>query len=297
MRNPQAPAVKPKKKTRRTYGQEIVHRFLKNKGAVIGVIIIAAMLLTAVLCPLFLDYKADIIKNHVSERLQAPSAAHWFGTDAMGRDLFVRVLWGTRISLTIGIAATMVSLLVGVFLGAVAGYYTGSLLETLIMRLTDVLTAIPGILLAMVIVAIFGKGVLQITIACSIMNLSAFIRVTRSAVLSVGGQEFVEASRAIGKTDLGTLFGHVIPNALSPIIVEVTLDIASAILCVSALSYLGIGIPSPAPEWGGMLSDARSCMATHPHMMLPGFFVLLAVLAFNLMGDGLRSALDPKQKR
>lgn len=287
----------PKVKKRRTYGQEIVHRFLKNKGAVVGVFIIVIMLLTAAVCPLFLDYKTDVIKNHVPERLLAPSAEHPFGTDEMGRDLLNRVIWGTRISLTIGIAATFIAMIVGVFLGAIAGYYTGSPAEIILMRITDVMTSIPGILLAMVIVAIFGKGTAQIIAACSIMNLASFIRVTRASVLNVGGRDYVEASRALGKTDLATLFGHVIPNALSPIIVEVTLHIAGAILAVSALSYLGMGIPSPAPEWGGMLSDARTYMTTYPHLMLPGFFVLLSVLAFNLMGDGLRGALDPKQKR
>lgn len=290
-------ATAPAEKKKRTYAQEVMHRFLKNKGAVIGLIVILAMLLTAVICPLFLDYRTDVVKNHIPDRLQKPSAEHWFGTDTMGRDLFNRVVWGTRYSLSIGVAATIVSMVIGVFLGAIAGYYTGSVLEMLLMRLADILTAVPGMLFAMVIVAVFGRSTMNIIIACSIMCIASFLRVTRAAVLSVAGQEYVEASRAIGKTDFGTLFGHVLPNALSPIIVEATLDVAALILMVSGLSYLGLGIPAPAPEWGAMLSDARQYMGTYPHLMLPGFFVLFAVLAFNLMGDGLRSALDPKQKR
>lgn len=284
-------------KKKRTYAQEIMHRFFKNKGAVVGLILIVVMLLTAVLCPLFLDYDTEVIKNHIPERLQKPSAEHWFGTDAMGRDLFNRVIWGTRYSLSIGFTATMVSLVVGVFLGAIAGYYSGSLAEIILMRFADILNSIPGILLAMVIVTVFGKTTTNLIIACSVMNISAFLRVTRASVMAVGGQEYVEASRAIGKTDFGTLFGHVVPNAFSPIIVTATLNIAMTILCVASLSYLGMGIPAPAPEWGVMLSDSKQYMGSHPHLMLPGIFVLLAVLAFNLMGDGLRSALDPKQKR
>lgn len=289
-------AVKKARK-KRTYGQEIVHRFFQNKGAIIGMAIIIIMLLTAILSPLFLDYEADVIKNHIRDRLQAPSAEHLFGTDTMGRDLFKRVLWGTRYSLSIGFSATMVSMVVGVFLGATAGYYTGTVIDNILMRFADILNAIPGVLLAMVIVTVFGKTTLNLIIACSIMNISGFLRVTRASVMQVGGQEYVEASRAIGKTDFGTLFGHVVPNSLSPIIVTATLNIAMSILCVASLSYLGMGIPAPAPEWGVMLSDAKQYMGSEPYLMLPGIFVLLAVLAFNMMGDGLRSALDPKQKR
>lgn len=297
MSKKQKTAKKPKEKKKRTYFQEVMHRFMQNKGAVIGMIVIAVFLLTAVLCPVFLNYQNDVIKNHISDRLQRPSAEHWFGTDTMGRDLFNRVIWGTRYSLSIGVASTIVSMVVGVFLGAIAGYYSGSMAEMILMRLADILTAVPGLLFAMVIVAIFGRSTVNLVIACSIMCVASFLRVTRAAVLSVTGMEYVEASRAIGKTDLGTLFGHVLPNALSPIIVEATLDVAALILMVSGLSYLGLGIPAPAPEWGAMLSDARQYIGTYPHLMLPGFFVLFAVLAFNLMGDGLRSALDPKQKR
>ena len=284
------------KKKRGHYG-EILHRFFKNKGAVIGLIIIVALTLTAITCPLVLDYREDITRNHARDRLQGPSWEHPFGTDELGRDIFKRVIWGSRFSLSIGLSSMFVSLIIGVFLGAVAGYYTGTVLENVIMRLSDVLGAIPSLLLGMVIVAVFGRSAFNIVIACSIMGISGFIRVTRASVMTVIGQEYVEASRAIGRTDFATLFFHVLPNALSPIIVEATLDVALMILSVSSLSFLGLGIPAPAPEWGSMLSSARQHIMSYPHFTLPGFAILLTVLSFNLMGDGLRSALDPKQKK
>lgn len=288
-----------KKKTPKKRGHygEIFHRFMKNKGAVVGMIIIIAFTITAVLCPLFLDYREDVTRNHAKERLQSPSWEHPFGTDDLGRDIFNRVLWGSRYSLSIGLTSMFVSLIIGVFFGALAGYYTGTVFENIIMRLTDILGAIPSLLLGMVIVAVFGRSALNIVIACSFMGISGFVRVTRASVMTIIGQEYVEASRAIGKTDFGTLFQHVLPNALSPIIVEATLDVAIMILSVSSLSFLGLGIPAPAPEWGSMLSGARQYIMSKPYFTLPGFAILLTVLSFNLMGDGLRSALDPKQKK
>lgn len=289
--------VNAKKKKKRGHYGEILHRFLKNKGAVVGMIIILAFLFTAITCPLFLDYREDITRNHAKDRLQSPSWEHPFGTDELGRDIFKRVIWGSRYSLSIGLASMFVSLVIGVFLGAIAGYYTGSPMENVIMRFADVLGAIPSLLLGMVIVAVFGRSAFNIVIACSVMGISGFLRVTRASVMTVIGQEYVEASRAIGRTDFATLFLHVLPNSLSPIIVEATLDVAIMILSVSSLSFLGLGIPAPAPEWGSMLSGARQYIMSKPHFTLPGFAILLTVLSFNLMGDGLRSALDPKQKK
>ena len=276
---------------------DIAHRFFQNRGAAIGLIIVVILILTAVTCPLFLDYRADVTQNNISQRLQPPSAAHLFGTDDLGRDIFSRVVWGARYSLSIGISSMFVSLIIGVFLGSLAGYYTQTAVEMVIMRLCDILSAIPSILLGMVIVAVFGRSAVNIVIACSIMGISPFLRITRASVMAVAGQEFVESARAIGTRDFGIIFGHVLPNALSPIIVEATLDIAGMILSVSSLSFLGLGIPAPAPEWGGMLSGARQYITTKPYLTLPGFAILLTVLSFNLMGDGLRDALDPKQKK
>ncbi len=289
--------VKVKKKKRRGHYGEILHRFMKNKGAVVGMIIILAFILTAILCPLFLDYREDITRNHAKDRHQPPSWEHPFGTDELGRDIFKRVIWGSRYSLSIGLSSMFISLVIGIFLGAFAGFYTGTAMENVIMRIADVLGAIPSLLLGMVIVAIFGRSAGNIVIACSVMGIQGFLRVTRASVMTVIGQEYVESSRAIGRSDFATLFLHILPNSLSPIIVEATLDVAIMILSVSSLSFLGLGIPAPAPEWGAMLSGARAYIKTKPFLTLPGFAILLTVLSFNLMGDGLRSALDPKQKK
>ena len=221
---------------------------------------------------------------------------HPFGTDEYGRDIMARVIWGTRYSLPIGFIATIVAILLGVTMGAVAGYY-GGWVENVLMRFGDIFASIPHILLAIVVVSVLGQSATNLMIAVGITSTPAFIRVARAAVLTVRNQEYVEAARAIGMKNWKIILKHIIPNALSPIVVQTTLRVGSAIISASALSFLGLGIPAPAPEWGTMLSAGRKFIRDYSYMTLfPGLAIMVTVLALNMLGDGLRDAMDPKMK-
>ena len=272
-------------------------RFLKNDTAVAGMIIFAIIVLVAVFAPLIADYDGVAIKMHLKERLQGPSWAHWFGTDNMGRDIFARIVHGARISLLIGISAIGVSLLVGGTLGAIAGYYGGKL-DSFIMRAMDVFLCLPDVLLALAIVAAFGITKLNLVIAIGLSFAPKFSRVVRAAVMSVRDNEYVEAARSIGARDMHIIIHHVLINSMGPIIVQVTLYVASAILTISALSFIGLGIAAPTPEWGNMLADGRTYMRDYPHLVIaPGMAIFFTILALNLLGDGLRDTLDPRLKQ
>lgn len=275
---------------------EIWHRFRKNKGAVIGMAVLLLMFAIALTIDLWVDQEF-VIGQNVSEKLQHPSFRHWFGTDEMGRDLFWRILYGSRYSLAIGFVAVFVSLAIGVPLGALAGYYS-KLTETVIMRVTDIFSAVPAILMAVVVVSVLGSSTINLMIAVGVSSIPGFVRTTRAAVLTVRNQEYVEAARALGKSDLYIIFFHVLPNCLSPIIVQTTLRVASAIVSASSLSFLGLGIKPPAPEWGALLTAGKDFIRGYSYLTLfPGLAIMITVLAFNLVGDGLRDAMDPKLKR
>ena len=285
-----------KKYKKRSQMAEIWRNLKKNKGAVIGLVIIVLLITLAIFAPLIYDYDKDIVAQNIRERLKSPSLSHPFGTDEYGRDIMARVIWGTRYSLPIGFVATIVAILLGVTMGAIAGYY-GGWVENVLMRFGDIFASIPHILLAIVVVSVLGQSAVNLMIAVGVTSTPAFIRVSRAAVLTVRNQEYIEAARAIGMKNWKIIMLHIIPNALSPIVVQTTLRVGSAIISAAALSFLGLGIPAPAPEWGTMLSAGRKFIRDYSYMTLfPGMAIMVTVLALNMLGDGLRDAMDPKMK-
>ena len=276
---------------------EVWHQFRRNKGAMVGSAVVLLIVFIALFSDVFLDYDTQVVGQNLADRLQWPSANHWFGTDELGRDIFFRVLYGTRFSCSVGLVAVTIGLLLGVPLGAIAGFY-GGWIEELIMRSTDILSAVPNMLLAIVIVSVLGQSIWNLMLAVGITSVPEFVRITRAAVLTVRNQEYVEASKAIGLTNRKIIFKHILPNCLSPIIVQATLRVASAIISASSLSFLGLGVPAPSPEWGALLSGGRKYIRDYSYMTLfPGLAIMITVLALNMMGDGLRDSLDPKLKK
>lgn len=276
---------------------ELWARFLKNGTAVAGLFIFAVIVIVAILAPFIADYNTVVIKINIPARLQPPSWTHLFGTDELGRDILARIIYGARISLVIGISSVGVSLFVGGAFGAVAGYYGGKL-DSFIMRAMDVFLCLPDVLLALAIVAAFGKTTTNLIIAIGLSFAPKFSRVVRSAVMGVRDNEYVEAARSIGARDNRIITHHVLINCMGPIIVQVTLYVASAILTISALSFLGLGIQAPIPEWGNMLASGRTFMRDSPHLVIaPGLAIFFTILALNLLGDGLRDTLDPRLKQ
>ncbi len=279
---------------KRSQTAEIIRRFFRNKQAVVGLCMLLLLIFAAVFADVITRY--DPLEQDLIHRLQPPNAAHWFGTDELGRDIFTRIVYGTRISLTVGLIAVGISTIVGIFLGAIAGYYGGRL-DNIIMRCIDVLMAIPSILLNIAIVAALGTGLQNVMIAIGISSVPGYARIIRASILSLRDQEFVEASRAAGAKDFFIIWNHILPNCVAPLIVQATLRIGGAILSCASMSFIGLGIVPPTPEWGSMLSTGRDFLRNAPHLTtFPGMAIMFAVLAMNLMGDGLRDALDPKLK-
>ena len=271
-------------------------RLIKNRTALAGLIIFGLLVLTLIFADVIADYNTRVIAQDASQRLQEPSASHWFGTDQYGRDLFARVVHGTRASLTIGLATVALGMIIGIIVGAMAGYF-GGWSDNVIMRILDVIMSIPPILLALALVAVMGAGIMNLMVALAIASFPNFARVTRSVVMPIAGQDFIEAAKACGTGNTRIIFRHVIPNAVGPIIVQGTMAVSKIIIAAAGLSYLGMGIQPPTPEWGSMLSSARDYMATSPHLVIiPGITIVIAALSINLLGDGLRDALDPRLK-
>jgi peptide/nickel transport system permease protein len=271
---------------------DALRRLARNRAAVAGGAIVVLFVAVAALAPALTPYEP--LRGRLGARLQPPSPAHWLGTDELGRDLLTRILYGARISLQIQVAAVGLALAAGTALGLAAGY-RGRWLDQLIMRLLDVLMAFPGIFLALAIIAALGTGLGNVVIAIAIFLVPQFARIVRASILSLREKEFVEAARALGEGDLAIVFRYLLPNSLAPIIVQTSLRMATVLLTASALSFLGLGVQPPAPEWGAMLSNARSYMLTAPHVATtPGLAIMLVVFGFNLLGDGLRDALDPR---
>ncbi len=281
----------------RSLAEETWRRLLKNRGAVIGMCFLVLLVVVAVASGFIYDYDTDIIQLNMAEALKPPSAEHWFGTDSLGRDIFARVLYGARYSLIIGVGSVTIGLLIGVTLGAIAGFY-GGIVDQVIMRCVDVFYSIPNIMIAVVVVALLGTSTINLLIALCFTCATSFCRIARAAVMTIRDQEYVESAYAMGLPTWKIILKHIIPNCLSPIIVQVTLLIGTTIIAASSLSFLGIGVQSPAPEWGAMLSEGRQHIRDAAYIcVIPGFAIMLTVLALNVLGDGLRDALDPKMKK
>ncbi|ACX62718.1 MULTISPECIES: nickel transporter permease [unclassified Paenibacillus] len=281
--------------TRLVQWKSFYHRLKKNKAALFGGYFLLLMILIAIFGPLLTQY--DPTKVDYSTKLLKPSADHWFGTDHNGRDIFTRIIHGMRLTLSVGFISVIIGAAFGVVLGIISGYYGGKW-DAIIMRVTDVMLAFPGILLALAVVSVLGKNLFNVIIAVSIFSIPTFARVVRGSTLAVRKLEYIDAMRSLGASDGRIIFGHILPNITSPIIVQATLRIAVAILTASGLSFLGLGAQPPTPEWGAMLNDGRNYIMDHPHVALfPGLSIVFVVIAFNLLGDGLRDVLDPKMKK
>lgn len=285
----------------RTLAGEAWYRFKKNRLAVAAMVLLILMTVVAA-ATLLIDvvtnesfYDAHVIAQDLTKRLQPPSREHLLGMDEFGRDILLRIIWGTRYSLFMGALAVMGAALLGGVIGAAAGYY--SMADNILMRLMDVLLAVPTTLLAVAIVAALGPSLVNVVLAILISQTPSFARVIRASVLTIKDQEFIEAACSAGASDLRIIFKYIVPNALSPMIVQVTMGMASAILSIASMSFIGMGIQPPTPEWGAMLSNARTYIRDAWHItVMPGAAIMLTILILNIIGDGLRDALDPRQK-
>ncbi len=274
---------------------EVWKRLRKSRMAIFGLCIILILILTAIFADVIAPY--DYAEQNYAEILMKPCSKHLFGTDNYGRDILSRIIYGARMSLLVGFISLISGALVGSILGAIAGYF-GGIVDTIIMRGSDILSSIPGTVLAISIATTLGPGLVNVMIAVGISSIPGFTRVVRGSTLTVIGQEYVEGAHAIGASDSRIVSKYIFPNVLSPIIVQATLGVGISIIMAAALSFLGLGIQPPTPEWGNMLSSARADMRNYPHLVVfPGLAIMLTVLGLNLFGDGLRDALDPKLKK
>jgi len=281
----------------RSMAQMTLRRLFKNRGAIVGMCFLILLVVAAILSEFVFDYNTQIIGMDPLSLYAPPSAAHPFGCDNMGRDILARICYGARYSLLIGLGSVSIGLCFGILLGSLAGFY-GGVIDNLVMRANDILYSIPNIMIAVVVVSIFGTSPLSLLLSLCVTAASSFTRITRAAVMQIRGQEFIESAYAMGLPTWKVILRHIIPNCLSPIIVQVTLAVGNNIIAASSLSFLGVGIPVPLPEWGAMLSDGRAYIRSAPWMCIfPGLAIMITVLALNLMGDGLRDALDPKLKK
>lgn len=281
-------------RSKRSQIGEIWRRLRKNKAAMFGLAIILIIMLMAIFAEVIAPY--DYSQQNLSARFQKPSLEHLFGTDNFGRDIFSRVVYGARISLKVGLISVLVSVAAGGTLGAVAAFYGGRT-DNIIMRILDVVLAIPGMLLAIAIAATLGAGLGNMMIAIGIGSVPGYARVVRASVLTVKEQDYIEVARSIGASDARIIFRHILLNAMAPILVQATLGVAGAILSCASLSFLGLGIEPPTPEWGSMLSSTRQYISQYWWLTaFPGGMIMLTVYALNVLGDGLRDALDPRLK-
>ncbi|MDR2357319.1 MAG: ABC transporter permease [Oscillospiraceae bacterium] len=273
---------------------EVWRQLKKNKIAVISLWVIVFVVLVAIFAPLLAPYSYE--QQDRTDPFAPPSVKHLLGTDKMGRDVFSRLIWGSRQSLQIGAVSTAISAIVGIMIGAIAGYY-GGWLDNLLMRLLDIYQSIPMFLLCVTFAAVLGPSLRNAVIAIGISMVPGFARLMRASILSIREMEYVEAAKSINASGGRIIRKHIIPNAISPLIVSITMGVGSSALAGAGLSFIGLGVQPPIPEWGGMISDARSIMRAHGELALyPGICVIITVLAFNLLGDGLRDALDPRLK-
>lgn len=286
----------------RTLSEEAWYRFKKNRLAVIAMILLillSIMAISTVVIDLVTHntvYNQYVTTQRLVDRLQPPSKEHILGLDEFGRDILIRIIWGTRYSLFMGAIAICVAALVGGIIGALAGYY--SIIDNLLMRIMDIFLAIPTTLLAVAIVAAMGPSLVNVVIAIAISQTPSFARVIRAQVLTIKDLEFIEAAKCEGASDFRIITRYIMPNALSPMIVQITMGMASAILSIASLSFIGMGVQQPMPEWGAMLSNARTYIRDAWHITaMPGMAIMITILILNIIGDGLRDALDPRMKK
>lgn len=276
------------------YAHMVWRRFRKHKVAMLGLYVLLTLYLMAIFAPFLATYPYDRVDP--PNRLAPPSAAHWLGTDDIGRDIYSRLVWGSRISLSVGFVAASVSALLGTLIGAVAGYY-GGWVDMVLMRFTEIVMSFPTFFLLLTIVSILNRSIFNIMLVIGLTSWPGLARMVRGQILSLREQEFTEAARALGASDSRIIFRHILPNAMAPIIVSATLRIGGAILSESGLSFLGLGVPEPYPSWGSILNAGRVYLTKAPWITtLAGIFIFITVLAFNYVGDGLRDALDPRLK-
>jgi len=272
-------------------------KFLKkctrSPQLMVGASIVLFFVLVAIFAPLIAPY--DPLEQSIARRFQGFSSAHWLGTDNLGRDMLSRLIFGARVSLTVGVTATTIGASAGIILGLISGYYGGKV-DSVIMRFIDILLAFPGLLLALGIVAALGRSTFNVILAMSVFGIPTFARIVRGSTLGVVKLEYIDAIRAIGAGDLRIIFLHILPNIVSPIIVQATLGIGGVIAGSATLAFLGVGTPPPTPDWGIMLAQGRESMQLYPHLiMLPGLAIFLVVVGINLFGNGLRDVLQPKK--
>lgn len=273
---------------------EAWRRLKKNRLSILGLCILIIFFIVAIFADVIAPY--DYAEQHLDNTFLFPCEEFWLGTDNLGRDIFSRIVYGARISLQIGFISVSISLVLGGTMGSISGFY-GGVIDTLIMRFMDMMLAIPNVLLAIVIASVLGSGMGNLMIAIGISSIPSFARIVRASILSIRDQEYVEAARLSGCSDFRIITRHILPNIVAPIIVQVTLSLGLAILSASALSYLGLGVQPPKPEWGTMLAAGRNYMRNYWHLVLfPGLAIVLVVLSLNMLGDGLRDALDPRMK-
>lgn len=281
---------------KRSQAQEVWIRLKKNRQAMLGLAVFIVIVAAAFSAPLYIDYDAQVVAQDIGNKLAPPSAEHLLGTDSFGRDMLARLIYGARISITIGVVTAISALLIGGLIGAVAGFYGGRL-DNVIMRIMDIFLSMPSILLAIAVIAALGSGIINIMISVAISYIPIYARVIRSSVLSIRSKEYIESARAIGTSDFRIICKHIIPNAIGPVIVQATLGVGEIIISAAGLSFLGLGIEPPLPEWGKMLSEGEEVIRTMPSQVVyPGLCIMITVLSLNLLGDGLRDALDPRLK-
>ncbi len=273
---------------------QVMHRLRRNKIAMLGLVVLLVLIVAAILSLWITPY--DYTKMDMTKMYATPSWEHIFGCDELGRDIFSRVLFGARASLSLGLLATLLATVIGMLLGSLVGYF-GGWVDTIIMRFLDILQAIPGMLLSIAISAALGSGFGNTIIALSIGGVPMTVRLLRGSILTVRKQEYIEAAEKINCSKLRIITSHILPNSIAPLIVSVTMGIGNTILAAAGLSYIGLGVQPPTPEWGAMLSAGKSVITRYPHLCIfPGLCIMVVVLCFNMLGDGLRDAMDPKLK-
>lgn len=293
-RNSKIDAISEGKK--RSWFMEVWKRLRKDKLAMIGLVMLLLLILMAAFADVIVDYSV-VIKQNLANKNQGPSLEHWFGTDTFGRDLFARIVHGSRISLSIGFIAVITSLLIGGAIGALAGFYGGTF-DIVIMRIIDVIEAIPSMLMCICVVTVLGAGMSNLLVAITFSYIATFCVIVRSSVLTIKNADYIEAARATGVKTFRVIARHVIPNCMGPIIVQATLSIGSVILSAAGLSFVGLGVMPPSPEWGAILTEGKEVIRTAPHLVIiPGLFIMAAVMSLNFLGDGFRDALDPRLKQ